>query len=83
MVRERVRDIAEQAVVEAGYPAQMQRFVYKPLLEHLSERFLDGEALAFAEGEALYRVGQNLNQLEAQLFRRPDIVGGMVEYAGS
>lgn len=83
MVRERVRSIAEQAVVETGYPAQMQRFVYRPLLDHLSERFLDGEALAFAEREALYRVGQNLNQLEAQLLRRADIVGGMVEYAGS
>ncbi len=80
MIRERIRNIAEQAVDEAGYPAQMQRRVYRPLLGHVSERFLDGEALAFAEGEALYRVGRHLNQLEAQISQRPDIVGGMVEY---
>ena len=80
MVRERVRNISEQAVVAAGYPAQMQRHVYKPLLDHLSERFLDGEPLAFAEGEALYRAGRHINQLEARISQRPDIVGGMVEY---
>lgn len=79
-VRERVRNIAEQGVIAAGYPAQMQRYVYKHLLDHLSERFLDGEKLPFAEGKALYRVGRHLNQLEVQMMQRPDIVGGMVEY---
>ena len=80
MVRERIRNIAEQAVIQAGDPAQMQRYVYRPLLDHVSERFLDGEALPFAEREAVYRAGRYLNQLEAQISQRPDIVGGMVEY---
>ena len=79
-VRERVNRIAEQAVIEAGYPAQMKRFVYQPLLAHLSERFLDGNALAFAEDAAVYEVGRRLNQLELLLRERTDIIGGMVEH---
>ena len=79
-IRERVNQIAEQAVIEAGYPAQMKRHVYQPLLAHLSERFLHGEALAFAEDAAVYAAGRRLNQLESLLRERTDIIGGMVEY---
>ncbi len=82
-IHERVREIALQAVVNAGYSAQMQRFVYRPLLEHLAERFNDGEPLVFAEPEAVYRVASRLNELDAHVQQRPDIVGGMVEYGSA
>lgn len=79
-IRERVNQIAEQAVIEAGYPAQMRRHVYVPLLTHLSERFLGGIALPFADDAAVYEVGRRLNQLELLLKERTDIIGGMVEH---
>ena len=79
-IRERVNRIAEQAVTNAGYPAHMKRHVYKPLLAHLSQQFLGGEPLAFAEADALHKVSRRLHQLESLLRERTDIIGGMVKY---
>ena len=79
-IRERLHGIAEAAVVEAGYPAALRRHVYPPLLEHVSGRWLDGEAIAFADEDALRRAERRLHQLEAALLERTGIVGGMVEH---
>ena len=80
-VRERLRAIGEHATVGAGYAMLMRRHVDRPLREFVERRFLDGEALAFAEEPALRRAAARLNQLEALLDGRTDIIGGMVEYA--
>ena len=80
-VRERIRYIAEQATVAAGYSAQMQRHVIRPLREHISQRFLEGEEIAFAEEPALRRALQRLPRVEQHFMRRTDIVSGMIEYA--
>ncbi len=79
-IRERLHGIAEAAVVEAGYSAALRRHVYPPLLDHLSRRWLDGEAIAFADEDALRRAERRLHQLEAALLERTDIVSGMVEH---
>ena len=81
-VRDRLRYIAEQATIAAGYSAQMQRYVIGPLREHISARFLDGEGIAFAEEAALHLAYRRLNKVEEHLLRRTDIVGGMIEYGG-
>ena len=80
-IRERLRQIGEQATITAGYPLQMRRYVDRPLREHIEERFLDGESLAFAEDAALRRAAAHLNNLERLLTRRTDIIGGMIEHA--
>ncbi len=79
-IRERLHQIAELATIEAGYPAPLRRHVYPPLLEHLSERWLGGVAIPFAEEDALRGAARWLHQLEAALLARTDIVGGMVEH---
>ena len=60
----------------------MQRHVIRPLREHISQRFLDGEEIAFAEEPALRRALQRLPRVEQHFMRRTDIVSGMIEYAG-
>ena len=79
-LRDRLHAIAEAAVVEAGYPAMLRRHVYPPLLDHVRERWLDGQEIPFADEQALRRAAGRLHQLEAALVRRTDIVGGMVEH---
>ena len=81
-LRERIRYVAEQATIAAGYTSQMQRHVLGPLRAHVSARYLDGEEIAFADAAALGRAVGKLHRLEAALVKRTDIVGGMIEYAG-
>ncbi len=81
LVRERLRYIAEQATVAAGYPVHLQRHVLPPLRAHLSKRFLDGEEIAFASEEALRRLIPRLPEVEGHMMTRTDIVSGMIEYA--
>ncbi len=81
-IRERLRQIGEQATITAGYPLQMRRYVDRPLREHVEERFLDGAPLAFAEDAALRRAAAHLNDLERLIAKRTDIIGGMIEHAG-
>ena len=81
-LRERLRYIAEQATIAAGYSTQMQRHVIRPLRAHVSKRFLDGAEIAFAEESALRRALLRLPRVEEHFMRRTDIVGGMIEYAG-
>ena len=80
-VRQRVKDIAGQAAEEHGYAAIEQRYVYRGALRHISERFLGGIDVAYAERADLRRAYGALGQLEEALLRRGDIVGGMIEYA--
>lgn len=82
-IRERLRQIGEQATIGAGYSLQMRRHVDRPLREHFEERFLDGAALAFAEDAALRRAAARLNGVEKLLTRRTDIIGGMIEHGGN
>ena len=79
-LRERLYAIAELAAVEAGYPALMRRHVYSPLLAHVSARWLGGDAIPFADGEALARAAARLPQLERHMATRTDIAGGMIEH---
>lgn len=81
-IRERLRQIGEQATTTAGYSSQMRRYVDRPLREHVEARFLDGESLAFAEDAALRRAAARLNDLERLIAKRTDIIGGMIEHAG-
>ena len=82
-IRERLREIGEQATISAGYSLQMRRYVDRPLREHVEQRFLDGEPLAFAGDAALRRAAARLNDLERKLTGRTDIIGGMIEHAGN
>ena len=82
-IRERLRQIGEQVTITAGYSLQMCRYVDRNLREHVEQRFLDGEPLAFAEDAALRRAAARLNEIEKLLTRRTDIIGGMIEYAGN
>ena len=82
-IRERLRHIGEQVTITAGYSLQMRRYVDRNLREHVEQRFLDGEPLAFAEDAALRRAAARLNEIEKLLTRRTDIIGGMIEYAGN
>ena len=79
-LRESLYAIAELAAVEAGYPALMRRHVYSPLLAHVSARWLGGEAIPFADEDALRRAAARLPQLERHMTTRTDIVGGMIEH---
>ena len=79
-LRERLGVIAEQATVEAGYPALLRRHVYPPLLDHISERWLDGAEIPFAEESALRVAAARLPQLERLLAAHTDIVSGMIEH---
>ena len=81
-LRQWLRHIAEQATIEAGYPAQMQRHVLTPLRLHVCERFLGGQDIAFADEDALRRALRRMHRVEARFTKRHDIVKGMVEYAG-
>ena len=82
-MRERIRYIAEQATVAAGYSAQMQRHVIRPLREHISQRFLDGEEIAFSGRHPRSVARCSASPVSTQHFmRRTDIVSGMIEYAG-
>ena len=82
-IRERLRQIGEQATITAGYSLQMRRYVDRNLREHVEQRFLDGEPLAFAEDAALRRAAARLNEIERRLTRRTDIIGGMIEHGGN
>ena len=81
LLRGRLRYIAEQATLAAGYPAHMVRHVLRPLRTYVSERFLAGEDMGFASDEAIRRALPRLNELERHLKQRTDIVSGMIEYA--
>ena len=84
-IREKIREhlyaIGEHVTIVAGYSTLMCRHVDRPIREFVERRFLDGEPLAFAEAPALRRAAARLNQLDALLTGRTDIIGGMVEYA--
>ena len=80
-IRERLYAIGEHATITAGYSLQRRRYVDRPIREFVERRFLDGEPLAFAEAPALRRAAARLNQLDALLTGRTDIIGGMIEYA--
>ena len=80
-IRERLHAIGEHATITAGYSIQRRRYVDRPVREFIERRFLDGEPLAFAEAPALRRAAARLNQLDALLTGRTDIIGGMIEYA--
>lgn len=84
-LRENLRDwlsrTAEQAVEVAGFGRQQRRHVQNGLRQYLSEHFLDGESISYADEGALRKATRSLNQLEMQLMRRTDIIGGMIEYA--
>ena len=81
LLRGRLRYIAEQATLAAGYPAQMERHVLRPLRSYVSDQFLGGEDMGFASDEAVRRALSRLNELESHLKARTDIVSGMIEYA--
>ena len=80
-VRERIKDIAARATEHYGYAALDQRHVYRAALRHISERFLGGMDVGYAERADLRRAYQALGQLDEALLQRGDIVGGMIEYA--
>ena len=79
-LRERLSVIAEQSTVEAGYPSLLRRHVYPPLLDHVSERWLGGAEIPFAEEQALRIAAGRLPQLERLLAAHPDIVSGMIDH---
>ena len=79
-LRERLNVVAEQATVEAGYPALLRRHVYPPLLDHVSERWLGGAEIPFAEESDLRVAASRLPQLERLLATHTDIVSGMIEH---
>ena len=79
-VRERVRELAARATEQHGYAAIEQRYVYRAALRHVSEQFLGGDDVGFAERADLYRALGALGHLDGTLMRRGDIVGGMIEY---
>ena len=81
-LREWLRHIAEDAVIEAGYPAQMQRHVLTPLRLHVCARFLGGKDIAFAGEDDLRRALRRMHRVEAVFPKQHAIVKGMVEYAG-
>lgn len=80
-VRERLKDIAARATEYHGWAAFDQRHVYRAALRHISERFLGGMDVGYAERADLRRAYQALGQLDEALLQRGDIVGGMIEYA--
>ena len=80
-LREWMGRTAEQAVEIAGFGRQQRRHVENGLRQYLCVHFLDGESITYADENALRRATRSLNQLEILLMRRPDIIGGMIEYA--
>ncbi len=79
-IRGRLLDIAEQAVIAAGYPPHLSDRVYRPLLRHVSDRLLDERRLSLADLDYLVRASRLLPQLEMFVGKRADIIGGMIEY---
>ena len=80
-LREWLRHIAEEATIEAGYPALLQRHVLTPLRLHVCERFLGGQDIPYADGESLRRALRRMHRVEARFMKRTDIVRGMIEHA--
>ena len=80
-LREWLRHIAEEATIEAGYPALLQRHVLTPLRLHVCERFLGGQDIPYADEESLRRALRRMHRVEARFTKRTDIVRGMIEHA--
>ena len=80
-LRERIRYVAEQATIAAGYSAHMQRHVLTPLRLHVCERFLGGQDIPYADEESLRRALRRMHRVAAEFARRHDIVRGMIEHA--
>ncbi len=80
-LEQRLRAIAQQTCETHGWSLHDQRYIHSAALAHLAERFCDGLAISQANQPQLRRAFHALNQLERFLMSRPDIVGGMIEYA--
>ena len=80
-IGQRLRSISTNACIEHGWSLHEQRYIYSPSLQHLNERFFNHAGLQFAEPDQLRRAIGMLPQLESFLLARPDVVGGMIEYA--
>ena len=79
-LRDRIRYVAEQATIAAGYSAHMQRHVLTPLRLHVCERFLGGTDIPYADEESLRRALRRMHRVAAEFTRRHDIVRGMIEH---
>ncbi|GIV04549.1 MAG: hypothetical protein KatS3mg016_0124 [Fimbriimonadales bacterium] len=80
-IKRRLLEIAEELLDKAGYaPIEYKGVVYQALIEHIREKFLDGETLGAATREQLLIVWRILPQVKQKIQSVPGLVEGIVEY---
>lgn len=80
-IKARLLEIAEELLDAAGYaPIEYKGMMYQVLIEHIREKFLDGETLGAATREQLLYVWKMLPQVKQKIQSIPGLIGGIVEY---
>ena len=80
-VKDEMLAMADRLLSQAGLTLHFKGRIYRILLEHVREKFLDGASLGLAEYHHLEAAWRTLPKVEERITNVPGLIEGMVKYA--